>query len=78
MKNLDSGQHSLRDVQPNTEITSVDGDKSCSTHDGDIVRSFAMLMKCRYLFAGTMYGRVYCFDLQDLKTLVQAMMLSMK
>ena len=56
------------DVQPNTEITSVDGDKSCSTHDGDIVRSFAMLMKCRYLFAGTMYGRVYCFDLQDLKT----------
>ena len=56
------------DVQSNTEIKSFDGDKSCSTHDGDIVRSFAMLMKCRYLFAGTMYGRVYCFDLQNLKT----------
>jgi len=55
------------DAHSNTEIKSVDGDQSCSAHDGDVVRSFAMTMKCRYLFAGTMYGRVYCFDLQTLK-----------
>ena len=45
----------------------ITNSSSSNNNNGDIVRSFTTLMNNRYLFAGTIYGWVYCFDLKGVK-----------